>query len=308
MITPTHLQKGDTVAIAATARKVSMEEMEDAIALLQDWGLNVLVQPELFAAENQFAGNDQHRALALSKLIANPDVKAIFCARGGYGTIRMVDLIDFSPLSAQPKWIIGYSDITVLIGHLFQTHQLCSLHGPMPLNMQAGKQHAQSLQHLKQTLFEGPQSIWFDPNKFNSFDFKQNEAYPIIGGNLSVLYSMLGSNSFPMLSNCYLFLEDLDEYLYHIDRMMQGLKRSGVLNGLKGILVGDMSDMKDNAIPFGKNAYEIILETSLSLQIPVLFGLPAGHESHNESIIMGYPYQISQENGKLGLLPIKNTI
>jgi muramoyltetrapeptide carboxypeptidase len=246
--------------------------------------------------------------MALSNLIANPEVKAIFCARGGYGTVRMVDLIDFSPLQKQPKWIIGYSDITVLIGHLFQTQKLCSLHGPMPLNMQESKQHAQSLQHLKQTLFEGPQSIWFDPNPYNSFNLKSNSAYPIIGGNLSVLYSMLGSNSFPILKNSYLFLEDLDEYLYHIDRMMQGLKRAGVLKDLKGILVGDMSDMKDNSIPFGKNAFEIILETALSLQIPVLFGIPAGHEPHNESIIMGYPYQILQENGKLGLLPFKNTI
>lgn len=308
MITPTHLQKGDLVAIAATARKVSMEEMQDAIQLLQEWGLSVLVQPELFAAENQFAGSDKHRALALSNLIANPDVKAIFCARGGYGTVRMVDLIDFSPLSTQPKWIIGYSDITVLIGHLFQTHQLCSLHGPMPLNMQASKQHAHSLEQLKNTLFYGPQAIWFEPNPYNTFEVKSSEAYPIIGGNLSVLYSMLGSNSFPLLNNCYLFLEDLDEYLYHIDRMMQGLKRSGALNGLKVILVGDMSDMKDNAIPFGKNAYEIVLETAQSHQIPVLFGIPAGHEPRNESIVMGHQYQMVEENGKIGLIPVKNTI
>lgn len=305
---PPLLKQGDTVAIAATARKVMMEEMEDAIALLQDWGLNVLVQPELFAAENQFAGTDAHRAMAISKLLANPDVKAIFCARGGYGTVRMIDLIDFSSLPTHPKWIIGYSDITVLIGHLFQTEKLCTLHGPMPLNMQKSKQHAQSLQQLKRALFEGPQSIWFEPNPYNSFDLKSNNAYPIIGGNLSVLYSMLGSNSFPILKNSYLFLEDLDEYLYHIDRMMQGLKRAGVLNGIKGILVGDMSDMKDNIIPFGKNAYEIILETAQSLQIPALFGIPAGHEPHNESIVMGYRYQVLEENGKIGLMPVKNTV
>ncbi len=308
MIIPPYLHIGDTVAIAATARKVSKDEMEDAVKLLQEWGLKVLVQPELFAAENQFAGTDTHRAMAFSKLIANPDIKAIFCARGGYGTIRMIDLIDFSPLSAQPKWIIGYSDITVLIGHLFQMHQLCSLHGPMPLNMQASKQHAQSLQQLKNTLFDGPQAIWFEPNPYNNFELKPTEAFPIIGGNLSVLYSMLGSNSFPALDNCYLFLEDLDEYLYHIDRMMQGLKRAGALNGLKGILVGDMSDMKDNAILFGKNAYEIILETATSLQIPALFGIPAGHEPHNESILMGHRYQVVNENGKIGLIPVKNTI
>ncbi len=305
---PSLLNKGDTVAIAATARKVTIDEMKDAISLLEEWELKVLVQPELFAAENQFAGTDAHRAMAFSKLLANPKVKAIFCARGGYGTIRMIDLIDFSPLQEQPKWIIGYSDITVLIGHLFQTLQLCSLHGPMPLNMQASKQHAQSLEQLKNTLFDGPQAIWFEPNPYNTFEVKSSEAYPIIGGNLSVLYSMLGSNSFPALDNCYLFLEDLDEYLYHIDRMMQCLKRASILNGLKGILVGDMSAMKDNAIPFGKNAYEIVLETAQSLQIPVLFGLPAGHESRNESIVMGYRYQMVEENGKIGLIPFKNII
>lgn len=308
MITPTCLKKGDTVAIAATARKVSKEEMQDAIALLENWGLNVLVQPDLFTVQNQFAGSDRHRAEAFNKLLANPNIKAIFCARGGYGTVRMVDDLAIDLLKRHPKWIIGFSDITVLIAHFYQNIGLNTIHGPMPLNMQKAKQHAESLIHLKDTLFNGPQEIWFEPNPLNTFDFKDQNDYVVMGGNLSVLYSILGSNSFPKLSNCWLFLEDLDEYLYHIDRMMQGLKRAGVLNYIKGFIIGDMSDMKDNAIPFGKNAHEIILDTAESLKKPVVFGMPSGHEPHHMSIVMGHAYTLVMQDNQIGLIPAKNTI
>ncbi len=308
MITPPILQKGDTVAIAATARKVSKEEMHDAIALLENWGLNVLVQPELFAEQNQFAGSDSHRANAFNKLLANPQVKAIFCARGGYGTVRMVDEIRIDLLLQHPKWIIGFSDITVLITHFYKNLGLCTIHGPMPLNMQIAKQHIESLVHLKNTLFTGPQEIWFKSNPLNTFDFKDPSPYVVMGGNLSVLYAILGSNSFPNLDNCWLFLEDLDEYLYHIDRMMQGLKRAGVLNHIKGFIIGDMSDMKDNAIPFGKNAYEIILEMADSIQKPVVFGIPSGHEPHHMSMVMGHAYSLVKQENQIGLIPTKNTI
>jgi muramoyltetrapeptide carboxypeptidase len=263
------LKVGDTVAIAATARKVSEEEMRPAIELLQSWGLQVHIPAELYEAENQFAGNDNIRAKVFQDLLNNPSIKAIFCARGGYGTVRMVDQLELDATKELPL-IVGYSDVTV----------------------------------LRKTLFEGPQSIEFPIHALNSL--KQDmDACTLIGGNLSVLYSILGSNSFPDLNNCILFLEDLDEYVYHIDRMMQGLKRAGVLNGLNAIVVGDMSDMKDNTIPFGKSAYEIIAAVANELNIPIVFGLPAGHESLNLALLMGYTYKLSLKENLVKLEPVQ---
>jgi muramoyltetrapeptide carboxypeptidase len=298
------LKVGDTVAIAATARKVSEEEMRPAIELLQSWGLQVHIPTELYEAENQFAGNDKIRAKVFQDLLNNPTIKAIFCARGGYGTVRMVDQLELDPNKEFPL-IVGYSDVTVLLAHVWKTLKKTSLHAPMPLNMQPEKANQESLAYLRKTLFEGPQSIEFPIHALNSL--KQDmDACTLIGGNLSVLYSILGSNSFPDLNNCILFLEDLDEYVYHIDRMMQGLKRAGVLNGLNAIVVGDMSDMKDNTIPFGKSAYEIIAAVANELNIPIVFGLPSGHESLNLALLMGHTYSVRLIENFIQLEPIKS--
>jgi muramoyltetrapeptide carboxypeptidase len=298
------LKVGDTVAIAATARKVSEEEMRPAIELLQSWGLQVHIPAELYEAENQFAGNDNIRAKVFQDLLNNPSIKAIFCARGGYGTVRMVDQLELDATKELPH-IVGYSDVTVLLAHVWKTLKKTSLHAPMPLNMQPEKANLESLAFLRKTLFEGPQSIEFPTHALNSLN-QDIEASTLIGGNLSVLYSILGSNSFPDLNNCILFLEDLDEYVYHIDRMMQGLKRAGALNGLNAIVVGDMSDMKDNAIPFGKSAYEIIATVANELHIPVVFGLPAGHEPLNLALLMGFTYNVRLRENLIQLEPIKS--
>jgi len=282
------LKKGDTVAIAATARKVSKDEMQAAIAILESWGLKVQLSESLFEEENQYAGSDQTRIESFQKLLDDPKIKAIFCARGGYGTVRMLDGLDYEIFLEYPKWIVGYSDITALHMHLYQKLGYSSLHGPMPINWQKEKLHPESLAFLRKTLFEKPQEIKFLKHGLNQREDKTHGI--LMGGNLSVLYSLLGSKTEPSYENKILFLEDLDEYLYHIDRMMQGLKRAGRLNNLSALIVGDMSDMKDNTVPFGKSAYEIIVDAVKEYDYPVIFGVPAGHEARNLSMVFGLRY------------------
>lgn len=284
------LKKGDVVAIAATARKVSEAEMKPAVEILTSWGLKVCFSESLFEEENQFAGSDQARRNSFQKLLDDPKIKAIFIARGGYGTVRMLDGLDFDMFLENPKWIIGYSDITALHLHLHKKIGYSSLHGPMPINWLPEKLHAESLDFLHKTLFDKPQEIKFAKHPLNDREDKTSGI--LIGGNLSVIYSLLGSATEPSYANKILFLEDLDEYLYHIDRMMQGLKRAGRLENLAALVIGDMSDMKDNTIPFGKSAYEIIADTVKHYDYPVIFGAPAGHEPKNLSLVFGTRYQL----------------
>lgn len=295
------LKTGDTVSFVATARKISHEEIMPAIKIFEQWGLKVIIPSTLFEIENQFAGADKIRATTFEEAWNNEEVKALFCIRGGYGTIRIVDKLKLTR-KGNPPLLIGYSDVTVLLNHLWQNHSIKTYHAPMAINMLPEKINKTSIEFLRHCLFDGPQPISFKKHNLNFGQFPK-EAFPILGGNLSVLYSMLGSNSFPNLANCYLFLEDLDEYLYHIDRMMQGLKRAGVLNGVKGLIVGNMSDMKDNAIPFGSSAEEIILATAIALNLPVAFGLPAGHEPLNLALLIGNKYQVVEDSNGISLLP-----
>lgn len=296
------LKKGDKVAIVATARKVSEQEMTPAKNLLEKWGLKVEWAEGLFEADHQFAGNDSQRHQSFQKLLDRPDIKAIFCARGGYGTVRMVDQLDFDLFLENSKWVIGYSDITVLHAHMHRHIGYATVHGPMPINCLPDKIHADSMEFLRKTLFEGPQSIQFPKHALNA-RVEETEGL-IIGGNLSVLYSILGSKSDPSYDGKILLLEDLDEYLYHIDRMMTALKRAGKLQHLAALVVGDMSDMKDNTIPFGKTAYEIIADQVKEYEYPVVFGAPVGHEPKNLSVLIGRRYKLSAAAKEVRLEPI----
>ncbi len=297
---PPFLKKGDKIAIAATARKVSLEELSGAIDTFKLWGLRVVFAPGLFETENQFAGTDEKRAASFQSVLDNPEIKAIICARGGYGTIRIIDKIDFTQFQTKPKWIIGFSDLTVLQSHLVQNFGIPGIHGPMAFNFSAERANPESIEFLRNTLFGEASAISFSKHGLN-----QNESNiqgVLVGGNLSVLYSILGSESALNTDSKILFLEDLDEYLYHIDRMMQGLKRAGKLKNLKGLVIGDMGDMKDNAIPFGKNAYEIIADAVKEYHYPVVFGAPCGHEKKNLSLIIGSTYNLNFTN-QVELIP-----
>lgn len=281
IIRPSTLQQGDQIGIISTARKISKEELAFAKNTLQNWGLKVVFGNNLFQEHNQFAGTDVQRTADLQQMIDNPEIKAIICARGGYGTVRILDLVNFSRLQANPKWIAGYSDVTALHSTLHNLN-IASLHSCMPINFSSNTK--KSLESLKQALFGNPISYSFPAHKLNRIG---NVKGKIVGGNLSIIYSLLGSNSDINTDGKLLFLEDLDEYLYHIDRMMINLKRNGKLSKLAGLIIGGMSDMNDNTIPFGKNAIEIIAESVSEYDYPVAFNFPAGHIDNNNTIILG---------------------
>ncbi|WP_035674126.1 LD-carboxypeptidase [Flavobacterium sp. 83] len=281
MITPPILQKGDTIAILATARKNIDDNLKPAIDLLHSWGLEVVIGKSIGLDDNQLAGTDEQRAADFQEQMDNPNIKAIWCVRGGYGTVRMVDLLDFTKFKENPKWIIGFSDVTVLHNHL-NTMGFKSIHGIMPISIP--KATPEAIESLRLAMFGEPLKYTIEPFEMNRLGDASGE---LVGGNLSILYSLFGSQSAIDCTDKILFIEDLDEYLYHIDRMMMNLKRNGCLESIKGIIVGSMSKMKDNDIPWGKNALEIIEDVTKKYTIPVIYNFPAGHIHDNRALILG---------------------
>ncbi|PJA09573.1 MAG: LD-carboxypeptidase [Flavobacteriales bacterium CG_4_10_14_0_2_um_filter_32_8] len=279
---PRYLRKGDKIAIVATARKVSLAELQPAIEVFNNWGFEVILGKNLLNEDDQFSGTTTQRVQDLQQALDDNTIKAIFCARGGYGTVKIIDGLDFSEFQKHPKWIVGYSDVTVLHNHINQNFNIQTLHATMPINFSTNS--VESLQSLKNALFGEKLSYQFDTHLLNR---KGEAAGELVGGNLSIIYSLTGSVSQLDTKNKILFIEDLDEYLYHIDRMMMNLKRVGMLKNLSGLIVGGMTAMKDNTIPYGKTAEEIILDAVKEYDYPVCFGFEAGHISTNLALKMG---------------------
>ncbi len=290
MIIPPYLKAGDTIALAAPARKISQEELIPAIALLQREGYSVHYDERLFAEDHQFAGTDAVRTAYLQDLLNDPDIHAIWCVRGGYGSVRLLDKLDFRPLIKNPKWICGYSDITAFHAHLHSRCNMASLHCTMPINITEKTLETPAVTTLLNALQGKP--LYYDLPS-HPLNRPGNFSGPIVGGNLSVLYSLAGSNSALSTKGKILFIEDLDEYLYHIDRMMQNLKRAGMLKHIAGLLVGHLSDMHDNAIPFGHTAEEIVAACCAEYDFPMRFNFPAGHLPDNRAIRLGCEMEIS---------------
>lgn len=284
---PEILKKGDKIAIVTTARKVKKEELKTAITLLKDWGLEVVLGKSIGADFHQFGGEDNLRAADFQEQIDNPEIKAIWCARGGYGSIRMLDKLDFTKFKLQPKWVVGYSDITVLHAEIHQM-RIQSLHAQMPVGIE--EKATASAESIRSYLFNGSYPITFETD--NKLNISGSTSGIIIGGNLSMLYSVCGSKTSIDTSGKILFIEDLDEYLYHIDRMMQNLKRNGYFDTIKALLVGGMTEMKDNPIPFGYTAQEIVLQYVADKNIPVVFDFPAGHITNNLALNFGREMQL----------------
>jgi muramoyltetrapeptide carboxypeptidase len=279
-LAPPYLGKGDTIAIVASARKISKEELKPTITILKRWGLKVELGPNVFNEHNQFSGTDEERKQDLQWALDHKVAKAILIARGGYGILRIIDDVDFSGFIKQPKWLVGYSDVTILHSHI-QSLGICSLHATMPINF---LKHEKATLSIKKLLFNQKQSYKIEQNPLNRNGFAEAE---VVGGNLSLLYALSGSHSELDYKNKILFIEDLDEFLYHVDRMMLQMKRSKKLENLAGLMVGGMSDMKDNSISFGKTAEEIILEAVEEYAYPVCFNFPAGHIDENMALYLG---------------------
>jgi len=295
MKTPAYLHKGDKIGIVASARKISKTEMLPAIELLKQWGLEVVQGKHLFDENNQFAGTDEERAYDLQTMLDDASIKAIIVARGGYGTVRIIDRIDFTGFVKQPKWLVGYSDVTVLHSHI-HTLGIETIHATMPINFLKNEAATESL-HM--ALFGQKINYNISPYPLNRTGETQA---PLVGGNLSLIYSLMGSPSEIDTQGKILFLEDLDEYLYHVDRMMMALKRAGKLAHLAGLVIGGMTDMKDNTVPFGKTAEEIIIDAVKEYNYPVCFNFPAGHVDKNMALFLGRKVSLNVKADEVKLI------
>lgn len=292
---PTYLKKGDTIGILSTARKMTEEQLRFAIDVIQGWGFKVKLGESIGAEEHQFAGADEIRRKNLQDFMDDPSIHAILCARGGYGTMRIIDEIDFSKFIENPKWICGFSDVTVLHEHL-NTLGIASLHTAMPSLFPTVADHP-TLHSIEKALKGETLDYQWTPNTPSIFP--KNCSGELVGGNLSLIFALQGSVSDINTDGKILFIEDLDEYYYHIDRMMCSLDRSGKLKNLKALLVGGMSDMKDNSIPFGMQTEEIILYYTRKYGYPIFFDFPCGHIEHNYAVKLGMNAEIIVEGDKL---------
>ena len=297
MIRPEPLKKGSKVSIAATARAAHSEDLSFAVNWLTSCGYKVSFADNIDVTYNQFAGDDETRIDALQKIIDDDSVDAIWFAKGGYGSVRIIDYIDLKSLRDKPKWFIGYSDPTVF--HLvLQRQGLMSLHAAMPVGLADKSENTRV--YLNSTLRREPPNYRLENKTHLSRDGEAEGE--LIGGNLSVIYSVIGSSSNLISNDKILFLEDVDEYLYHLDRMMMNLKRNGIFDNINGLIIGSFNDMKDNEISFNKTAYEIIFDIVKSYNFPVFFGFPAGHEKDNYPLVLGEKVEMRVDKNQFKLI------
>ena len=280
-IQPPHLKKGDKIAIVCPAKKLP-KPIDGAIQILKSWGLEVILGETITAEQHQFAGSDTLRAADLQKYLNDPEIKAIIAGRGGYGTIRIIDELDFSTFKTNPKWLIGFSDITVLLSHTLATLNTQSIHAQMPYTFEESTPEA--LLSLKGVLFGEPLSYQYN----SSFMNKPGKANGVlVGGNLTLLIAVEGSVSEIDFTDKILFIEDVGEHEYSIDRMMRILKRKGKLNKLKGLIVGAFNELGEEKIPFGQTPEEVILDLVKEYDYPVCFNFPTGHIDDNRAMVLG---------------------
>ena len=296
---PTSLQKGDTIAIVAPAGIIKNEaSILEAADLARNWGLEVVLGKNIFNKYNHFSATDAQRLEDFQWALNEKSIKAIWCARGGYGTVRIIDDIDFSSFLKNPKWVIGYSDITVLHN---QIHNLGveSIHGMMPVNVEFPKdKRIESENTLKNALFGEEITYTIPSSKYNKTG---SATAQLVGGNLTILENLLGTTSSLNTEGKILFFEEIGEYKYHIDRLLQGLKRNGYFKNCAGIIVGGMSHIKKNNPAFGATIEELILEVVKEYSFPVLFDFPAGHDPENRALFLGRKIQldVDQSYGKI---------
>ena len=286
LIKPEYLKKGDTVAIVAPSGVLKNYNayILKAKELLKSWELEVVIGENVFNDNGHFAGTDNQRSADFQLALDDKAIKAIWCARGGYGAMRVIDNLNFEKYKENPKWIIGYSDITAIHNDL-HNNKSESIHGIMCKSLEKiDVDNNESISLLKKTLFGEKLSYTIEGNNYN---IEGNSNGQLIGGNLTLLHCLLGSESSIDTNGKILFIEDLGEYLYHIDRMLISLKRAGYFDNCKGLIVGDFTDMRKNTTPFGRNLKELILDIVREYDFPVSFGFPAGHGEKNYPMILG---------------------
>ena len=295
LIRPSYLKQGDTVAIVAPSGILlnRTKEIEQAKTLLKSWGLNVTLGKHLFNNGRHFAGTDNERAEDFQTALDNPNIKAIWCARGGYGAVRILDKLDYTAYKKHPKWIIGYSDITAIHNQLNIIGSE-SIHGLMCTSLTNDLSDIEtSLSSLKGALFGNTLAYTLEGATYNR---KGNVTAQLVGGNLTLLHAMLGSKTSIDTSGKIIFIEEIGEYKYHIDRMLQSLKRAGFFNDCKGVIVGDMTKIKRNTTAWGTSIEQLIIDALAEYDFPIAFNMPAGHEKDNRAMILGRTIELTVGN------------
>jgi muramoyltetrapeptide carboxypeptidase len=287
---PPFLKPGDTIGLVCPAGYMAAEKANNCIKILKKWGYKVVKGKTLGGkSKNYFAGTDEDRLKDFQHMLDNPRVTAVLCARGGYGTTRILDKINWSEFKKKPKWVIGYSDITILHGLMHEHLGVASIHGPMAGAFNEDEPENRFTLSLKDSIEGKPVQYMAKPHQLNKVG---KTKAPVVGGNLALLAHAIGTNAAFNTDGKILFIEDIGEQLYNIDRMMQQLKRSGKLKKLKGLIVGGFTDCKDTTRPFGKTAYQIISEAVQEYNYPKCFGFPISHEKENVAIVIGQAYQL----------------
>ena len=285
-IKPPDLQKGDTIAILSPASYLSdkQDAIQNALDSISSWGLHYKLSTHVFDRDHRFAGSDIERASDFQKAIDDPNIKAIWCARGGYGSVRILDKLHLDKLKTNPKWIIGYSDVTA-IHNMLHNFGVQSIHGVMPVSFRdTVSDNGAAIQSLKNNLFGIENSYTVESTKFNKLG---KATGVLVGGNLSLLESMLGSKTSINTTDKIIFIEDIGEYTYRIDRMMQSLKRAGYFDNCKAVIFGGFSDMKEHNPAFCDGIELLMLEILQEYNIPIVFNFPTGHISDNRSMVIG---------------------
>ena len=275
------LQKGDLIYITAPAKSIDISFVDFAKSYFENQGYKVLISQHCTGEFNYFSGTDDERTADFQYGIDHPEVKAIVCARGGYGCVRIVDRIQWAGILREPKWIIGFSDVTVFHQRM-QRFGLPSIHGTMPLNFKENSQDSFATLDKAWT-----NEVYSISSTFTSSNKQGSSEGQLVGGNLSILYSLLGTDDQIIYENSILFIEDLAEQIYHLDRMLFAFAKAGIFDKIKGLIVGGMTDMKDTSVPFGKTVQEVILEHFQYRNIPIIFDFPAGHIDDNRALVFG---------------------
>jgi len=296
---PPYLQNGDTIALVCPAGFMPVEKLSECIRVLnENWGFTTKVGTTIGRQYHYFSGTDEERIEDFQHMLDDDNVKAILCARGGYGLSRIIDKIDFTRFTENPKWIIGFSDVTILHSHIYRNYNISTLHGPMANAFNEDGFKNEFVHSLRYAL-EG-RKIKYQVNQ-HEFNRKGEGIGELVGGNLALLTHLVGTNSDLKTKGRILFIEDVGEYLYNIDRMMYQLRRSGKLDKLAGLIVGGFTDMKDTEKPFGQTAYEIIRDAVADYNYPVCFDFPVSHEKENYALKIGVGYKLKVGKNKVML-------
>lgn len=290
---PPYLKKGDTIGIVCPAGYMPFEKAETCIEVLKSWGYKVKVGKTLGSQHNYFSANDEERLSDLKQMLDDDSVNAILCGRGGYGTGRIIDQIDFKKFKKNSKWIIGYSDITVLHSHIYKKFKIASIHSPMAAAFNDGEYANEYVQSLRKMLAGKKANYSCAIHAYNKTGVATGE---LIGGNLSLIAHLIGTPSDVNTKGKILFLEDIGEYLYNIDRMFYQLLRSGKLHSLSGLIIGGFSEMKDTTVPYGQHVTDIINDIVKQFDFPVCFDFPVSHERENYALKIGVEHRLSITN------------